>query len=427
MSSSSTTRLVALLFVLFVSAATHADEPVVIGRTLTMHSAVLDEDRAFQVFLPESYDWAKDRRYAVLYLLDGETHARHTAASVEYLGIQGEIPEMIVVAIHSTVRIRDFTQTDWPEAWVGGGGAANFKRFLATELIPRIEAEYRTNGVRVLDGHSASGQFALYVLAEDPALFDAYVAISPSLDWDGELPQRSLAASFESRTELPKFLYFARSDDRGEALAQDERLVETLRTKSPRGFRWYAAAFPDETHGSVALVAQIDALRRLYDGYRLHPDLAGKGIAFADEHFAAVSKRVGWALPVPETVINDLGYAALQAGKTGDAIALFERNVSENPNSANAFDSLADGYAAAEDWARAAAAEDRAVALAKEHGNPNLPYFIEQSRKLNDRLSQNLRTRGDRRAGRGSALPGLHWFHRPTLSSAGDGRERQDQ
>ena len=192
----------------------------------------------------------------------------------------------------------------------------------------------------------------------------------------------------ESRAELPKFLYFARSDDRGEALAQAERLVETLRTKSPRGFRWYAAAFPDETHGSVALLAQIDALRRLYDGYRFHPDLAGKGIAFADEHFAAVSKRVGWALPVPETVINDLGYAALQAGKTGDAIALFERNVSENPNSANAFDSLADGYAAAEEWARAAAAEDRAVALAKEHGNPNLPYFIEQSRKLNDRLTQ---------------------------------------
>ena len=53
------------------------------------------------------------------------------------------------------------------------------------------------------------------------------------------------------------------------------------------GFRWYAAAFPDETHGSVALLAQIDALRRLYDGYRFHPDLAGKGIAFADEQYGA--------------------------------------------------------------------------------------------------------------------------------------------
>lgn len=298
MPSSMTPRLLALLLVLVCSVATHAGEPVVIGRLATMHSAVLDENRTFHVFLPRSYDWAKDRRYAVLYLLDGETHARHTAASVDFLGTQGEIPEMIVVAIDSTVRVRDFTQTDWPEVWVGGGGAASFKRFLATELIPRIEAEYRTNGVRVLDGHSASGQFALYVLTEDPALFNAYVAISPSLDWDEELPQRSLEASFESREELPKFLYFARSDDTGEALAADERLVETLRTKGPRGFRWYAAAFPGETHMSVALLAQIDALRRLYDGYRFHPDLAAKGIAFADAHFAAVSERVGWALPV---------------------------------------------------------------------------------------------------------------------------------
>jgi len=389
MLSSISARLVGFLLVLFCSVTAHADEPVVIGRTATMHSAVLDENRTFHVFLPRSYDWAKDRRYAVLYLLDGETHAHHTAASVEFLGTQGEIPEMIVVAIDSTVRIRDFTQTDWPEAWVGGGGAVNFKRFLATELIPRIEAEYRTNGVRVLDGHSASGQFALYVLTEDPALFNAYIAISPSLDWDEKLPLRSLEASFESREELPKFLYFARSDDAGEALADDERLVDRLRTKGPRGFRWYAAAFPDETHGTVPLLAQIDALRRLYDGYRFHPDIAVKGIAFADEHFAAVSKRVGWALPVPETVINDIGYAALQEGRTDHAIALFERNVAENPNSANAYDSLAAGYAAAEDWVKAAAAEDLAVALAKEHGNPNLPYFIEQSRKLNDRLTKN--------------------------------------
>ncbi len=385
---SRTARLFALLLVLCCSVATQAGEPIVIGRTATMRSAVLDEERTFHVFLPRSYDWAKDRRYAVLYLLDGETHARHSAAAVEFLGSQGEIPELIVVAIDSTVRIRDFTQTDWPEAWAGGGGAANFKRFLATELIPRIEAEYRTNGFRVLDGHSASGQFALYVLAEDPALFSAYVAISPSLDWDGELPRRSLGASFESRAELPKFLYFARSDDTGEALAQDERLVETLRTKGPRGFRWHAAAFPDETHGTVPLLAQIDALRRLYEGYRFHPDLAAKGIVFADEHFAAVSKRVGCTLPVPETAINDLGYAALGEGRTGDAIALFERNVAENPNSANAYDSLADGYAAAEEWTKAAASEERAVALAKEYGNPNLQYFIEQSRKLNDRLTR---------------------------------------
>ncbi|MBK6405105.1 MAG: hypothetical protein IPF66_08730 [Holophagales bacterium] len=46
----------------------------------------------FQVRLPESYRWAKDRRYPVLYLLDGKSHVDHTAASVAFLATHGEIP-----------------------------------------------------------------------------------------------------------------------------------------------------------------------------------------------------------------------------------------------------------------------------------------------------------------------------------------------
>jgi predicted alpha/beta superfamily hydrolase len=383
-----TYRLFALLLLLLCSGAVSAGEQVTIGQTQRIHSAVLKEDRSYQVFLPESYRWAKDRRYPVLYLLDGKTHFLHTAGSLGYLAAQGEIPEMIVVAIDSTVRIRDFTQTDWSTAWIGGGGADNFKRFLSTELIPGIERAYRTDGFRVLSGHSAGGQFALYCLTSEPSLFQAYFALSPSLDWDNNLPQRSLEKSFESRRSLKAFLYVARSDDSGRALADYERLVETLKTKSPQEFRWYSQAFPDETHSSVPLLGQIDALRHLYAGYRFHNDLLEKGLPFAEKHFQDVSKTVGWPLPIPEGVINNLGYAALSEGKTQDAVALFKRNVQANPNSANAYDSLADGYAEAGMWKDAARASDRAVALATEFDHPSKANFIKQAKKMNDRLKQ---------------------------------------
>jgi uncharacterized protein len=113
-----------------------------------------------------------------------------------------------------------------------------------------------------------------------------------------------------------------------------------------------------------------------------------KGFTFAQQHFQDVSKTVGWPLAIPEDVINNLGYAALSEGKTQDAIALFKRNVESNPNSANAYDSLADGYAKAGRWKDAARASDRAVALATEFNHPNLPYFIEQVKKMNERLKQ---------------------------------------
>lgn len=382
------TYRVIIFSLLVLCAGAAGAQPIVVGQSQRLRSTVLNEDRTYRVHLPASYAWAKDRRYPVLYVLDGQTHFQHTAGSAGYLAAQGEIPEMIVVAIDSTVRIRDFTQSDWSTAWVGGGGAANFKRFLSAELIPNVERAYRTDGFRVLAGHSAGGQFVLYCLTSEPALFHAYLAFSPSLDWDDNLPQKSLAKSFEPARSLKAFLYVARSDDSGRALADYERLVETLKVKSPEGFRWHSQAYPDETHGSIPLVAQIDALRRLYAGYRFHGDLLAKGLAFVEKHYADVSTTVGWPLPVPESVINELGYDALSAGKTDAAIALFKRNVQANPNSANAHDSLADAYEKAENWTEAAGAAQRAAALAVELDLPNRDYFAQHAAKMKARLEQ---------------------------------------
>ncbi len=71
--------LVAAFLCLLGSAALRASEPVVIGQTERLHSAVLDEDRTYHVALPASYRWATDRRYPVLYVLDGAWHFQHAA------------------------------------------------------------------------------------------------------------------------------------------------------------------------------------------------------------------------------------------------------------------------------------------------------------------------------------------------------------
>ncbi|UGQ45510.1 alpha/beta hydrolase [Massilia endophytica] len=369
--------LLAVWLAFFSLAASHAAEPVHIK------SKVLKEERQYRVQLPASYGWDKERRYPVLYLLDAQSHFAYTAPMVAYLARQGDIPEMIVVGLDSTVRIRDFTQTDWRTAWVGGGGAGNFLRFLSSELIPEIERKYRADGFRILSGHSAGGQFALYALTAEPSLFRAYFAISPSLDWDNNLPQRSLDAFLASAPRVPAFLYVARSDDAGRALEDYDKLVDTLKARQPAGFRWHSQPFPQETHGTIPLLAHIDALRALYKGYRFHNDMAPKGIGYAEQHFAEVSKQVGWELPVPEEVVNTLAYEAMAAGKLVEAIELFKRNAKDHPQSANAFDGLADAYKEVKDWPAARRAAERAVALATEQRHPRQKYFADQLRKLN--------------------------------------------
>lgn len=358
------------------------------GRKHVVHSKILNEDRSYQIHVPASYQWASDRRYPVLYLLDGETHFQHVAGSASYLSSQGEIPEVIVVAITSTVRVRDFTQTDWSSHWIGGGGAENFRRFLSTELIPEIERKYRTNSFRILSGHSASGQFVLYNLSSEPSLFHGYVALSPSLDWDDNLPRRSLQASFERGDNVRAFLYFAWADDLGDALAEDLRVRNVLESTAPKGFRWVAKGFPDETHGSIALLAHIDALRQLFAGYRLHNDSLEKGFALAEQHYQTISKTVGYEIPVPEDIINNFAYEELNKGNVPGAIQYFQRNIAQNPNSANAFDGIADAYDKAGMWKEAIASIEKAVALATRYSDPNLGYFIEHLKKVKERSAR---------------------------------------
>ena len=374
-----------IVFVLWVNIS-FSQTQIVIEQNQAIHSKILNEDRNYQIYLPESYQWASDRSYPVLFVLDGESNFLHTTGSVSFLSSRGEIPELIVVAITSTVRVRDFTQTDWSSHWIGGGGARNFKNFLSKELIPQIEKDYRTNGFRILSGTSASGQFALYTLTSEPSLFNAYFVMSPSLDWDNNLPQKSLEESFSHTTSLNAFLYFAWSDDFGSALADDQKLLETLETKSPKGFRWIGKAFPDETHVSVPLLAQIDALRQLYTGYRFHNDFLDKGLTFAEKHFQDVSKMVGYEIPVPEDVINNFGYEALGKGNIQEAITLFKRNIKQNPNSANAFDSITDAYEKAEMWSEAIASAEKAVELVNKFNNPNRVYIINHAKKIKDRI-----------------------------------------
>lgn len=350
--------------------------------SLEVASAALGETRRVEVHLPASYSWATERRYPVLYLLDGQTHGGHAVASTDFLAAQGQLPEMIVVSVTSTVRVRDFTQTDWPEAWNGGGGAANFARFLTTELVPRIERDYRASPFRILAGHSASGQFALHQLATQPETFHAYIAMAPSLDWDGRLPIRELEAALPRADRPARFVYFAYGDDLGQALADDLRLARALAAAPPGSLRAVVRAFPEETHSALPLLALIEGLRSLYAGYALPEELAELGLVAVDAHYAELATRLGTPFAAPEAALNEVGYRLLGSERVAEAIEVFERAARENPSSANAWDSLAEALAKGGRRDEALRASASAVELAIRFGLPDRAAFERNLERL---------------------------------------------
>jgi dienelactone hydrolase len=70
------------------------------------------------------------------------------------------------------------------------------------------------------------------------------------------------------------------------------------------------------------------------------------GIAKAAAIFRETKQKDPSAYLFPEPVLNLAGYEKLQAGATKEAVAIFQLNVEAYPQSANAQDSLGDGYLA---------------------------------------------------------------------------------
>jgi pimeloyl-ACP methyl ester carboxylesterase len=70
------------------------------------------------------------------------------------------------------------------------------------------------------------------------------------------------------------------------------------------------------------------------------------GIAKATAIFREAKQQDPSAYLFPEPVLNLAGYEKLQAGATKEAVAIFQLNVEAYPQSANAQDSLGDGYLA---------------------------------------------------------------------------------
>jgi len=187
--------LVLALFCLstVVSAQPAGTKPFVLGLIDGLHSKVLNEDRVLNIYLPEGYKPQDGVRYPVIYLLDGSANEDfiHIAGLLQFNNFPyiDRVPKSIVVGIANIDRKRDFTypttvETD-KKALPTTGGSAAFIKFIATELQPYIDKNYKTiPGARTIIGQSLGGLVSTEILLRQPGLFDRYIIISPSIWWD---------------------------------------------------------------------------------------------------------------------------------------------------------------------------------------------------------------------------------------------------
>jgi len=395
-------RVVLFLLVLVAAAGlVAAGEPITIGETIKLQSKILSEERTILVSTPAGYGQGQ-QRYPVLYMTDGDTHLTHTRGTVDFLVSNGLMPDVIIVGVTNTDRTRDLTPTrasiteddgsvrEFPTS----GGAGKFLDFFEGELVPYIESHYRTQPYRLFSGHSFGGLFALNAFFTRPAMFQAVLAVSPSLRWDEALSLRQAKTFFEAGKTNPATLFVAMANELDGEPKPDllDQLEATLAQAAAKELQWKVLRMPDETHGSVVLRAQYWGLRHAFAGWQLPRDpetgrFAG-GLAEVKEHYAGLSKRFGFEIVPPENVINRLGYQLLGDKATEKAVDVFRYNVSLYPESANVYDSLAEALENAGRLEEAVAHYARAVEQAEKSGDARLSTFTANRDRARAKLAE---------------------------------------
>ncbi|MFT4030841.1 MAG: alpha/beta hydrolase-fold protein [Siphonobacter sp.] len=347
--------------VLYTTAFCQVD--ILIGKKEKLHSVILGEDREYWVHLPANYNNPNypTQTYPVIYLLDGDSHFHSLTGITQFLskGLYARMPEMIIVGILNTDRTHDLTPTHSDIQSLNGvsasfptsGGGETFLNFLTHELIPKIESGYRTNGYRIFTGHSFGGLTVMNTFINHTELFNAYIAIDPSMWWDHEKLLNTIPETFRLDKFAGKSLYLSLAhkeltsiDTTTEHTRAIGKLAELLRTSAPEKLRWHFQYFADEDHGSVPLASGLYGLKFIFEGYQSQVKELALKPALYTASYQKLADQLGFAILPAEYLTDWIGQYCLKEKKLDSALFFFELNHQNYPQSLHAIKVLADAY-----------------------------------------------------------------------------------
>ena len=228
--------VIALLAAATLAAAPAPEpQPLIIGETVTLEA--VGAERSVNIVLPPDYGKEPERRWPVVYQLDGAMAQDLMMGTglMRWGALWGRSQDAIVVGIETSDRQRELLPPTGDEAerkrWPTAGDSAAFRAWLADTVKPMIEARFRTDGRAFLVGESAAGHFVVETWAQTPALFTGYAAISPSLQWDHEALSRRAPG-----TEARPPIYLSLADEGGATETGMMRLLDSLPPAQPYCF-----------------------------------------------------------------------------------------------------------------------------------------------------------------------------------------------
>lgn len=296
-------KILVLISSLLLTACTFAQSQLDlnVGQQYSIKSEHLKGMRNYYIHLPVNYK-TSNKKYPVLYVLDGQMHFTSAVAIQHSLGKSTDVPEMIIVGIENTYpRRRDLKRSQ----------RDTFVSFLADELIPLIDKTYRTKQERIIFGWEQGGYFSSYLLFHKSQLFAGTISSNGTVVNDSMIERLKLLPAKNER-----YLYLANSIQDIFTIDETNDAVKALKNNSSEKLMWKSELFNNETHASLPYLAMFNGLRYFYHNYNAYNFYSIKqyedfgGIPKIEAYFKVRAKRFGFSEEIDNSTKNTLIWLA---------------------------------------------------------------------------------------------------------------------
>jgi uncharacterized protein len=239
-------------------------EPELDYKVYSYKSKIIGEEYLLPVYLPEDYD--TNKRYPVLYSLDGNTNFLIVADKVRNAVKRKEIAPHIVVGIaypNENKRDRDYTPI-----YVKGDGegkVADFFLFISQELTRVVETNFAADTGRLnraITGHSYGGIASMFAMFNYQKFFSKFIIGSPSL-WYGEnIFFQYEKEYFDNNKDLNAIVYIGMGGfEEGWMEPLFLEFTERLKSRKYPNLSIMTKMYPGEDHTSVFAIEMEEGIR----------------------------------------------------------------------------------------------------------------------------------------------------------------------
>jgi len=310
----------------------------------TIYSQALSMNKAYQVFLPESYNYTEASSYPIIYLIDGDYNFYYQTGIIEALAnVSEQIPEMIVVGIADNGNAGYRKDCTLKSADNPNGNAKHFINYLANELKPEIEKKYRVSTKQILVGHSLGGLFATSVMLTRPELFSDYLAIDPSYWWANKHIVSLADSVLKNLNKLPAQLFISLADSKQMGVHE---FVGTLENYFPESEKWSFNYYPNENHGSVGIISLRDGLRHIFNKWVLSREefYNLKSSQKVMAHYDTVRNNYGEISRLPPNLFSNIIYYYFRNEKSKELEYIEQEVLKKYPASIDDYYAKLAGY-----------------------------------------------------------------------------------